>query len=149
MHRNRHLFNIRVFPIRKTNTFENADLYRTNWRKLMYFHAIVQIYVHLDNRRTSQPQIIDGFVWNYGKLSPKFLIWVIDTVGFLSFFFFNFTRTQLLKFREKFPSYFNLISLMTFYVSSRSYQNSNAFTCPNFLNKSKLYFEEKETRMDV
>ena len=49
-----------------------------------------QIYVHLENGRTSQPQIIDDFpaVWRYGKLAAKFLvssIKVIDTVGFLSF----------------------------------------------------------------
>ena len=51
-----------------------------------------QIYVHLENRRTFQPQIIDDFpaVWNYGKLSAKFLVSSvkdIDTVGFLSFLY--------------------------------------------------------------
>ena len=50
-----------------------------------------QIYIHLENGRTFQPQIIDDFpaVWKYGKLAAKFLvssIKVIDTVGFLSFF---------------------------------------------------------------
>ena len=58
-----------------------------------------QIYVHLENRRTFQPQIIDDFpaVWNYGKLSAKFLVSsvkIIDTVGFLSFFK-SFTRTTI------------------------------------------------------
>ena len=47
--------------------------------------------VHLESRRTLQPQIIDDFpaVWNYGKLSAKFLVSlgkVIDTMGILSFF---------------------------------------------------------------
>ena len=52
-----------------------------------------QIYVHLENRRTFQTQIIDDFptLCNYGKLSAEFFlssVKVIDTVqvGFLSFF---------------------------------------------------------------
>ena len=58
-----------------------------------------QIYAHLENRRTFLPQIIVDFpaVWNYRKLSAKFLISsvkVIDTVGFLSFFK-SFTRTTI------------------------------------------------------
>ena len=58
-----------------------------------------QIYVHLENRRTFQPQIIDDFaaVWNYRKLSAKFLVSsvkIIDTVEFLSFFK-SFTRTTI------------------------------------------------------
>ena len=49
-----------------------------------------QIYVHLENQRTFQPQIIDDFpaVLNYEKLIAKFVVSsvkVIDTVGFLSF----------------------------------------------------------------
>ena len=58
-----------------------------------------QIYVHLDNRRTFQPQITDDCpaVWNYGKLAAKFLVTsikVIDTVGFLSVFK-SFTPTTI------------------------------------------------------
>ena len=65
--------------------FENADVYRTNWRE-RYFDVL-----HLENWRTFQPQIIDDFpaVWNYGKLSAKFLVSsvrVFDTVGFFSFY---------------------------------------------------------------
>ena len=72
---------------------ENADLYRTNWPK-RYFDALscflYLIYIHMENRRTFLPQIIDGFsaVWSYGKLSAKFLessVEVIDTVGFCRF----------------------------------------------------------------
>ena len=60
-----------------------------------------QIYVHLENRRTFQTQIIYDFpaVWNYGKLSAKvFLssVKVIDTVGFSRFF--KVLLKQLLKF---------------------------------------------------
>ena len=74
--------------------FENTDLYGTNCRKLYFecfFMLSYQIYAHLESRRTFLQQIIDDFpaVWNYGKLSAKFLVsWgkVIDTVGFLSFF---------------------------------------------------------------
>ena len=49
-----------------------------------------QLYVHLENCRIFQPQIIDDFptVWNCEKLSAKFLVSivkVIDMVGFLSF----------------------------------------------------------------
>ena len=45
-----------------------------------------QIYVHLENWRTFQPQIIDDFpaVWNYGELAAKFLvgsIYVNDNSG--------------------------------------------------------------------
>ena len=52
----------------------------------MHFHAIVP-----DIRSSGEPQVIDDFpaVWNYGKLSTKFLVSsmkVIDMVGFLSFF---------------------------------------------------------------
>ena len=52
---------------------------------LMYFHAFAP------NICSFQTQIIDDFsaVWNYGKLSAKFLVIsvkVIDTVGYLSFF---------------------------------------------------------------
>ena len=59
------------------------------------------IYVHLENRRTFQLQIIDDFLaaWNYGKLSAKFVVSsvrVIDTMGFLSFFF-KVLFEQLLK----------------------------------------------------
>ena len=43
-------------PIRKTNMFENADLYRTNWRK-RYFDPLScyhtrHIYVYMENQRT-------------------------------------------------------------------------------------------------
>ena len=66
------------------------------------FNISYQIYVHLENRRTFQPQIIDDFpvVWNYWKLSAKFFLSsvnVIDTVGFLSFLF-KILLEQLLKF---------------------------------------------------
>ena len=65
---------------------------------------LYQIYVHLENWRTLFPQVLDDFpaVWNYGKLSAKFLvssIKVIDTVGFLSFF--KVLLEQLLKFLLK------------------------------------------------
>ena len=77
----------------------NADLYQRNWRKRYFdaLHAIVpDIYIHQENWRTFSPQIIDDFpaVWNYGKLSVKFLVnsvKVIDTLGLLSFFL-SFTQ---------------------------------------------------------
>ena len=52
-----------------------------------------QVYVHLENRRTFWPQIIYDFpaVWNYEKVSGKFLVSsvkVIDTVRFLLFYKF-------------------------------------------------------------
>ena len=93
MHINHHFLLLECSPVRKINMFENADLYRTNWREryLMHFHAIVP-----DIRSSGEPenipaQIIDEFpaVWNYGKLSAKFFlssVKVIDTVVFLSFF---------------------------------------------------------------
>ena len=37
--------------VRKTNVFENTDLYRTNWRK-RFFMLLYQIYVHLESWRT-------------------------------------------------------------------------------------------------
>ena len=92
MHRNRHFFAIRVFSGQKNQyvckcRFVQNKLART----LCTFMLSYQIYVHLENGRTFQPQIIDDFpaVWSYGKLSSKFLVSsvkVIDTVGFLSFF---------------------------------------------------------------
>ena len=45
-------------------------------------------------------------VWNYGKLSAKFIVWRvkdIDTVGFLSFFS-SFTRTAI-EIPLKFPAF--------------------------------------------
>ena len=65
----------------------------------MHFHAIYQIYVYLENRRTFKLQVIDDFpaVWNYEKLSAKLLfsrVKVIDAVGFLSFFS-SFTGTTI------------------------------------------------------
>ena len=59
-----------------------------------------QIYVYLESQRTFYPLIIDDVpaVWNYRKLSAKFLgssIRVIDTVGFL-LFFKSFTRTTII-----------------------------------------------------
>ena len=77
---------------------------------LMHFHAIIPyIYVHLENWRTFKPQIINDFpaVWNYGKLSAKFLVSRvkdINTVGFLSFFVSSFTRTTV-KIPLKFPDF--------------------------------------------
>ena len=70
--------------------FENANLYRTNWRE-RYFDGLSCYRTRYKFIwRTFQPQIIDDFpaVWNYGKLSAKFLVSrvkVIDTMGFLSF----------------------------------------------------------------
>ena len=66
---------------------------------LMHFHAIVQGTRYLENRRTFKLQVIDDFpaVWNYEKLSAKFLfsrVKVIDAVGFLSFFS-SFTGTTV------------------------------------------------------
>ena len=58
-----------------------------------------QIYVHLENWRTFQTQIIYDFpaVWNYGMLSTRvFLssVKVIDTMGFCRLFQ-SFTQTTI------------------------------------------------------
>ena len=69
----------------------------------MHVHAIIpDIYVHRENYRTFLRKIIKDFpaVWNYGKLSAKFIISRIkdiDTVGVLSFSF-QVLLEQLLKF---------------------------------------------------
>ena len=95
MHRSRDLF-----VIRKTNTLENADLYRTNWRKC-YFDALSFYLIRY------------SFLWRTGKHSNHklylifqqcgimgscllnfLLVKVIDEVGFLSFFL-SFTRTTI------------------------------------------------------
>ena len=57
---------------------------------LMHFMLLYLIYVHPEDRRTFQIQIIDDFpeVWSYRKLPAKFLVSsvkVIDTVGFCRF----------------------------------------------------------------
>ena len=88
--------------------FENADLCGTNWRE-RYFDALSSYrtkYTFIwrtgeHSNSAFQPQIIDDFpaVWNYGKLSAKFLVSsvkIIDMVGFL--LFFKVLLEQLIKF---------------------------------------------------
>ena len=56
MQRNRYLFVIGVFSDqKKTSMFENADLYRTNWRK-RYFDAL-SCYLS-DIRPSGEPESI-------------------------------------------------------------------------------------------
>ena len=93
MHRNRHLFLIRVFSDQKNENVRKMQIWRERIDEnaiLIHFHAI---------RSSGEPEnilphIIDDVtsVWKYSKLSVKFLVSsvkVIDTVGFLWKFYPN------------------------------------------------------------
>ena len=68
-------------------------------------------------------------MWNYGKLSAKFLVSRvkdIDTVGFLSFFFSSFTQTTI-RIPFKFPAFtFNKLKGWSISASNTE-ANSTAF----------------------
>ena len=84
IHRNWHLSVVRVFS-EKTNIFENADFYRTNWQKcyLMHFHAMVP---DIRSSGEHQPQFIDDFPAVNGKFSDNFLVTDVKVIDKMRFF---------------------------------------------------------------
>ena len=93
MLRNRYLFVIRVFSGQKKPICLKMQICIERIGEnaiLIHFMLLYLIYVHLEDRRTFQTQIIDDFpvVWSYGKLPAKYFVSslkVIDTVGFCRF----------------------------------------------------------------